>query len=140
MKLITFLRPFQVIGFDVTNMPCTSQGNKHVVLFQDMFNKWPMVFAVPDQITGRIVKLLCEEIVQLFGVPESLLTDKGANFLSHLVLDVCSLLGIQKLNITAYLPECNSMVEWFNCKLKSMLLKRVAQFGAQWEKNLSAVL
>ena len=121
-------------------MPCTTQGNKHVVLFQDMLTKWPMVFAVPDQIAGRIAKLLCEEIDQLFEVPESLLTHRGDNLLSHLVLDVCSLLGIQKLNITAYHPECNSMVEWFNCILKSMLLKRVVQFGAQWEKNLSAVL
>ena len=117
------------------------QGNKHVVVFQDMFpNMWPMAFAVPDKEAARIAKLLCEKIVPLFGVPESLLTDRGGNLLSHLVLDVCSLLSIQKMNTTAYHPECDGMVEWFNRTLKSMMLKRVAQFGAQWNKDLSAIL
>ena len=73
---------------------CTAQGNMHVVVLQDMFTKWPMVFAVSDQKAEGIAKLPCEEIVPLFGVPESLLTDKGANLPSHLVLDVCSLLEI----------------------------------------------
>ena len=42
--------------------------------------------------------------------------------------------------MTAYHPECDGMVERFNHTLKSMLCKRVAQFGAQWDKNLSGVL
>ena len=56
------------------------------------------------------------------------------------MLDVCALLGIEKLNTTAYHPECDGMVEWFNRTLKSMLCKRVAQFGAQWDKSLSGIL
>ena len=140
LKPIPVQRPFQIIGLDIMDLPCTEQGNRHVVVFQDMFTKWPMVFPVPDQKTGRIVRLLCEEIVPLFGVPESLLTDRGANLLSHLMLDVCTLLGIEKLNTTAYHPQCDGMVERFNRTLKSMLRKRAAQFGAQWDKNLSGIL
>ena len=139
LKPIPVQRPFQIIGLDIMDLPCTEQGNRHVVVFQDMFTKWPMVFPVPDQKTGRIVRLLCEEIVPLFGVPESLLTDRGANLLSHLMLDVCTLLGIEKLNTTAYHPQCDGMVERFNRTLKSMLRKRAAQFGAQWDKNLSGM-
>ena len=51
------------------NLPCTESGNKHVLVFQDMFTKWPLV---PDQKTERITKLLCEEIVPFLGVPEAL--------------------------------------------------------------------
>ena len=53
---------------------------------------------------------------------------------------MCSLLGIQKLNTTAYHPKCDSKVERFNGTLKSMMYKRVSQFGAQWDKDLSAIL
>ena len=140
LKPIPVQRPFQIIGLDVMDLPCTAQGNRHVVVFQDMFTKWPIVFTVPDQKAERIAKLLCEEIVPLFGVPESLLTNRGANSLSHLVLDVCSILGIQKFNTTAYHPECVGMVERFNHIFKSMLHKRVVQFGAQWDKDFSAIL
>ena len=96
-----------------------------------------MVFPVPDQKAERLAKLLCEEIIPLFGVPEALLTDRGANLLSHLMLDVCASLGIEKLNTTAYHPECDGMVERFNCTLKSMLRKRVAQ---SVDKSLSGIL
>ena len=77
-----------------------------------------MVYPVPEQTTERIMKLLTEEVVPFFGVPEALLTDRGTNLLSHLMLDVCKLLGIKKLNTTAYHPQCDGMVERFNRTLK----------------------
>ena len=43
------------------------QGNKHVVVFQDYFSKWPMVFAVPDQKTNAIVELLTKEVIPFYG-------------------------------------------------------------------------
>ena len=48
------------------------------------------------------------------GVPESLLSEKGLNQLSYLMTDVCSLLGITKLNTTAYHLQCDGLTERFN--------------------------
>ena len=48
------------------------------------------------------------------GVPESLLSEKGPNQLSYLMTDVCSLLGITKLNTTAYHLQCDGLTERFN--------------------------
>ena len=59
----------------------------------------------------------------MFGVPESLLSDRGTNPLANVMMDVCSLLGITKLNTTAYHPQCNGMVERMNRTLKAMLRK-----------------
>ena len=56
------------------------------------------------------------------------------------MLDVCKLLGIKKLNTTAYHPQCNGMVERFNRTLKTMLRKQAAVFGNQWDRYLSGVL
>ena len=58
-----------------------------------------MVYAVPDQKSSRLVQLLVEEIIPTFGVPEALLSDRGTNLLLHLMLDVCKLLGVKKINI-----------------------------------------
>ena len=54
---IPIQHPFQIIGVDIMDLPCTENGNKHVVVFQDMFTRWPMVCTVPDQKTERITKL-----------------------------------------------------------------------------------
>ena len=104
-------RPFQVLGVDIMDLPKSSGGNKHVLVFQDYFTKWPMVYAIPDQKTHRIVDILVKEIVPTVGVPESLLSDRGTNLLSHLMTDVCKALGITKLNTTAYHPQCDGLVE-----------------------------
>ena len=76
----------------------------------------------------------------MFGVPECLLSDRGANLLSHLMIDLCELLGIKKLNTTSYHPQCNGMVERFNRTLKTMLRKHAGRFGLQWDRYLSGVL
>ena len=127
---IPVLRPFQILGIDVMDLPVTEKGNRHVVVIQDLFTKWPfLVFPVPDQKASCIAKLVVEEVVPLFGVPESLLSDRGTNLLSCLVLNVCKILGITKLNTTAYHPQCDGAVERFNRTLKTILRKHVARFG-----------
>ena len=133
-------RIFQIVGVDIMELPRTTQGNKYVVIFQDFLSKFPLVFPTPDQKSLRIAKLLVEEVVPLFGVPEALLSDRGANLLSHLMQDVCTLLGVKKLNTTAYHPQCDGMIERFNRTLKGMLCKHAAKFGVQWDTYLYGVL
>ena len=49
---IPIQKPFQII----MDLPCTESGNNSVVVFQDMFTKWPIVYTVPDKKTERITK------------------------------------------------------------------------------------
>ena len=107
---------------------------------QDFFTKWPLVFPIPDQKTHRIIQLLVEELIPVFGVPESLLSDWGANLLSHLMKDICAQLGIHKIKTTSYHPQCNGIVERFNRTLKSLLRSHAARFGPQWDRYHSSVL
>lgn len=95
---------------------------------------------MPDQKSSRIAQILVQEVVPLFGVPEALLSDRGTNLLSHLMKDVCALMGIMKLNTTAHHPECDGMVERFNRTLKTMLRKHASKYGKQWDRYLFGVV
>ena len=88
-------RPFQIVGVDIMELPVTTAGNRYVLVFQAHLTKWPMVFPMPDQKSERIATLLVEEVVPFFGVPEALLSNRGTNLLSHLMLDLCELLGVK---------------------------------------------
>ena len=99
-----------------------------------------MVYPMPDQKSLRIAELLVNEVIPQFGVTESLLSDRGTNLLSHLMTDVCRLLGIKKLNTTSHHPQCDGMVERFNRTLKTMLRKYAAEFNTQWDRYLSGAL
>ena len=121
-------------------LPKTKNVNCYVMAFQDVFSKWPVVFAAPDQKAERLVRLLTEETVRFCGVDVALSLDRGANLLSHLMIDVCNLLGTKKLNTTTYHPHCDGMLERLNRTLKSALRKHAVKFGDQWDAYLSGIL
>ena len=85
LKPIAVDHPFQIVGVDIMELPLTTRGNKYLIVFQNLFTKWPMAFPTPDQKAERIARLLAEEVVPLCGVPEALLSDKGTTILSTLM-------------------------------------------------------
>ena len=73
-------------------------------------------------------------------VPVELVSDRGSAFLSHLLQEVCQLLGIHRVNTTAYHPQTDGLVEWFNRTLIDMLAKRVELSGGDWDPQIPYVL
>ena len=82
-----------LLGIDVLQLPLSHRGNQYAIVFQDYLTKWPEVFAAADQKAETIAHLLVEQIVSRHGVPTRQLSDRGPNFLSVLVQEVCKLLG-----------------------------------------------
>ena len=107
------------------DVPITEQGNKHVLVLKDFLTKLPLVYAMPDQKTESI---LVDELIPLLGIPEALLSDRGTNFLSH------SMKYVIRDNATAYHPQCDGLTERSDRTLKTVLRKRAAKYGPQWDR------
>ena len=120
--------------------PPSSKGNKYAIVFMDYLTKWPEVFPSKNQSSLTIACLLVEHIIPRHGVPVQLLSDRGTAFLSKLMEEVYQLLGLKKVNTTAYHPQTDGLVERFNCTLTDMLSKKVARSGKDWDIQLPYVL
>ena len=70
-------------------------------VFVDCLTKWPEVFAVVDQTSVTIARLLVEEVVSRHRVPTEVLSDRGKAFLSGLMQEVGLLLGYRKVRLMA---------------------------------------
>ena len=68
-----------------------------------------------------IVQLLLDNIVLRYGAPRTFLTDRGTNFLSKLISELCDMINTKKINTTPYHPECDGMLERFNGALVKTL-------------------
>ena len=132
--------PFHRVGVDILKLPLTSSGNQYLVVFLDYLTKWVEAYPVPDQRTETIARLLVENIVCRHGVPEELLSDRGANFLSDLILQMCSLLGMKKVNTSGYHPQTDGLVEKFNCTITNMISKSIEGTAVEWDKQLPMLL
>jgi hypothetical protein len=124
----------------VLQLPITANGNKYVVCFVDYFTKWVEAFPVADQRADTIAKLLVEHVVCRHGVPEQLLSDRGANFLSDLIQGVCDVLGVKKINTSGYHPQTDGLVEKFNSTLINMIAKCCEVAQHDWDEQLPFLL
>ena len=132
--------PFDRVGVDVIQFPRSRSRKNYAIVFVDYLTKWPEVFATKDQTALTIAKLFVQQIVSRHGVPTQLLSDRGPAFLSHLLTEICSLLGVKKVNTKAYHPQTDGLVERFNRTLTAMLSKKVDASGEDWDEHLPFVL
>ena len=132
--------PFHRVAVDVLQLPLTTSGNKYVIVFMDYLTKWVEAFPTSDQQATTIANLLIEHIICRHGVPEELLSDRGTNFLSDIILELCSLLGIKKINTSGYHPQTDGLVEKFNSTLQNMIAKSTDPNTMEWDKRLPLLL
>ena len=82
----------------------------------DYLTKWVEAFPTPDQQATTIATLLIEHVICHYGVPEELLSDRGTNFLSDLILELCSLLGMKKINTSGYHPQTDGEIQFYTAE------------------------
>ena len=95
-------------------LPKTSQGHQHILLVTDLFSKWIEAFPLATTVN---------EVICCYGVPATLRSDKAPNLWSQTISSLCDMLGIDKIRTSAYHPQGNAQVEWFNHTLEAMLSK-----------------
>ena len=66
-----------------------------------------------DKRAETVARLFVEEVICRHGAPEHLLSDRGANFLSDLLAEVCCLMKVKKVNTSGYHPQTDGLVERF---------------------------
>ena len=91
---IPFQDAFDRVACDITGpFPVSKAGNRYVVVFSEYLTKWVECFLVPSIEPSVIARLLVDEIFCRHGAPRTLLSNRGSNFLSSLVSEVCKLLN-----------------------------------------------
>ena len=133
--------PFDRVAVDVLGpFPTSDQGNKYVIVFSDYFTKWPEAFAVKTADAVTTAKLFVEEILCRHSAPRKLLSDRGKNFLSRVVKDVCQLVNTSKVNTISYHPECDGLVERFNHSLTTIISMYVSEHQSDWDRFIPYAL
>lgn len=126
--------PLERIALDIVGpLPLTSNGNLYLLTFQDDLTKFVGAIPLPTQEADVIARAFTEKIVLQYGIPKSILTDQGANFLSDLFKSVAKLLGIKKLQTTAYHPESNGALERSHSTFKEYLRNYINPERDDWD-------
>lgn len=114
--------PNEIVGIDMVGpLPETRRNNRYILVMVDYFSKWCEAIAIERTDAICVAKTIFEYWIARFGVPEQLHSDRGSNFESAVIHDLCNLLGSKKSRTTPYHPEGNGLVERTNRTLKAYL-------------------
>jgi hypothetical protein len=91
-----------------------------------------------ETFAAACTKALTLTWISCFGVPDTIISDRGLQFTSSLQLQLCEMLNISHKQTTAYHPESNNAIERLHCRLKDALCTRAGT--ATWPEELPFVL
>ncbi|OWZ08942.1 Integrase, catalytic core protein [Phytophthora megakarya] len=105
MLVVDLSEPFSLLVVDAIGpLVITPRENKYIVAFVDYFTPWVETFPVKRLDTVTFMNWMVDEVVSRYGVPERLLSDRDANFISNLAMSFYQTLVIRKLFGAAYHP------------------------------------
>ena len=108
----TATKPFEKIFLDIVGpIELSLKGNSYILTIQDDLSKFSVAIPLPNHTANTISKAFVEHFICLHGIPQSLVTDQGRDFMSKMFSTCCKLLKIQKIHTTAYHPQSNGALE-----------------------------
>ncbi len=87
--------PMERVAMDITGpFPVTTNGNRYILVIGDYFGKWFEAYPISDERAQTVADRFINEFVCRYGVPKTLHTDQGGNFMSRLMAEACRILGV----------------------------------------------
>ena len=123
----TMSEPFQSMAIDIMGpLPKPKGGVRYLLTCVCMATRWPDVVVLKN-CAARAVADGQVEMFSRTGLPSSLLSDQGPQFTGSLMRELISVLGIDKIQTTAYHPQFNGVVERLLATLDAILTKAYSQ-------------
>lgn len=93
----------------------------YILTLQDELSRFSLAIALSATDSQTVAQAFVECFVCAYGIPKSILTDCGTNFLSDVFKSMCKLLDIKKAKTTPWHPQGNAFLEHSHKTLKTYL-------------------
>ena len=112
---------FSTVHIDLVGPLPPSRDHTYLLTCVDRFTRWPEAFPIQSITAEAVAKAFLMGWVSRFGVPSTIVTDRGRQFESTLWRDLMQFLGSKRVRTTSFHPQTNGMVERFHRQLKAAL-------------------
>ncbi|CEP09094.1 hypothetical protein [Parasitella parasitica] len=123
----------------IGELTTAKNNNKWILVAVDYTTNWPIIKAVPQATGEAIVIFVYEEIIQKFGNPIEIITDRGQKFMSKVLQQFMIKIKAKQALNSAFHPRSNSKCERVNQIIKAMLKKYINGDVHSWDEYLDTV-
>ena len=127
--------PFCDVIIDcVGPLPKTKSGNQYLLTIMCKATRFLRNIKAP-KIVNALVKFFT-----LVGLPRSVQSDQGSNFLSGLMQQAMYQLGVKQYKSAAYHPQSQGALERFHQTIKNMLRAYCVENNRDWDQGIHLLL
>lgn len=126
--------PFEKTFLDIVGPVTKSyQNNVFILTIEDDLTKYSLAVPIPQHDANTIAKEIIEKFVCFNGIPQSIVTDQGADFMGKVFIACYKLLKVEKLHTTAYHLQANGALERSHRTLTEYLRHYVDKNLQDWD-------
>ena len=132
--------PFSRIIVDcVGPLPKTRSGNQYLLTIMCATSRFPEAIPLRNIKAKTIVKALTK-FFTLVGLPSSIQSDQGSNFMSGVFQQVMYELGVTQYKSSAYHPQSQGALERWHQTLKNMMRIYCFETEKEWDEGIHLLL
>ena len=135
MESILATRPLEVVclDFDKLERAC---GKEDVLVMTDVYSKFTVAVATKDQTAKTTAKAFIQEWLSKYGTPARIHSDRGPNFESQLIQELCQYHAVSAFRILSVRAESVGTTGAWRFNKTSLLV--YSHVGRQSDKWVSA--
>ena len=135
-----FDEPFSRVIIDcVGPLPKTKKGCEYLLTIMCASTRFPEAIPLRNIKAKTIVNALVK-FFTFVGLPKSIQSDQGSNFMSGIFQQVMYKLGIKQYKSSAYHPESQGALERFHQTLKNMIRSYCFDTEKDWDEGINLLL
>ena len=128
MQPIICTEPMELVHIDYVGMEVTIATDKkpivkNVLVVVDHFMRYVQAFVMKNHMARTMAWVLYNNYFSVFGFLQCLISDQGTEFCGKVIVAMCSLLGVEKIQTTSYHPQTNGSAERVHQTLQHMIGK-----------------
>lgn len=131
--------PLELVCIDFWSAEDSNNKSVDVLVVTDHFTRLAHAFPCQDQTAKRVARKLWDNFFCIYGFPQRLHSDQGANFESELIAELLVLSGVDKSHTSPYHPMGNGSTERFNRTLGNMLRSLPPRSKQKWPQMVQTM-
>lgn len=133
-------RPWQHICVDFKSQPADRHGYDNICVFIDRFTKIPVSIPCNKTATAKTMsEIYYVHVYRHHNLPDSVVSDRGPQFISDFWAALTSILGVKVVLSTAYSPQTDGQTEVMNQYCDQRLRPFVSHYQDNWSELLPAM-
>ena len=121
----------------IVGLPNTSKGYDSIWVIVDRLTKVAHFLSIKTSYAARqYAQLYLDRIISNHGIPKTIISDRGAQFIARFWEQFHAALGTQLIRSSAYHPQTDGQTKRINQILEDMLRACVLSYSKKWDECL----